>query len=114
MSGSFYPPPALNLGALCTFLFLTDRAPGVYQLTHNHGCIRSSASTVLEREDCAQFALMHFAFWIQSTYMCTVVIRIMHVSHLPHRLLFKLHFPSPDIKLPVFIPAECHHLMGTL
>lgn len=73
MSGSFYPPPALNLGALCTFLFLTDRAPGVYQLTHNHGCIRSSASTVLRGKTVPSLVLMHFAFWIQSTYMCTVV-----------------------------------------
>lgn len=93
VSGSFYPTQTLNLGALCTFLFLIDRTPGIYQLTHNL-CLNC-----VERVECAQFG--NHAFFTFTTYVCVcaqLCITDSSACFAPFTLAsFKLHFPSPDI-----------------
>lgn len=64
VNGSFQPPQTLNLRVLCTFIFPTDRTPGIYQLTHNHRCIRSCASIVSRGECAPSLVIMHFSLWL--------------------------------------------------
>lgn len=64
MNGLFQPPQTLNLRVLCTFIFPTDRTPGIYQLAHKHRCIRSCVSMVSRGECAPSLAIMHFSLWL--------------------------------------------------
>lgn len=95
MNGSYQPSQILNLGVLCTFIFPPDRTPGIYQLTHNHRCIRSSAS-IVSREECVlSLALMHFSLWLH-TYLSREQWCIMENMHCSQWLLSTFIF-FPEI-----------------
>lgn len=86
VNGSYQPPQTLNLRVLCTFIFPPDRTPGIYQLTHNHRCIRSSASIVSRGECVPSLALMRFSLWLR-VYLSRAQRCIMENMHCSQWLL---------------------------
>lgn len=81
MTSSLHPLQTLNLRALCTSIFPTDRTPGVYQVIHNHGYIRNSASIVL-REKCVPIlAIMHFWLWLHMYLLCAQLRTLENMHH---------------------------------
>ena len=101
MSGSFYPPPALNLGALCTFLFLTDRTPRIY-IYINWPTIMDALEVLPPLYWEGRVCPVWYSCISHSGYNVHVCAQLYIMDNgtcfAPFTLaFFKLHFPSPDI-----------------